>query len=196
MKVVVFSYPEAIPKEIETVQALFDVGLDRFHLRKPMSTELETKAFLTQISEEHYPKIVLHQHFQLAKRYSITHLHYSETARKQTLSTQLEEWNKNGYRLSTSVHDLETYHALSPIFEKAFLGPVFPSISKQGYQASEDWLPKLQSFAKNAVQLWAIGGITPENLKQLFATQVDGAALLGSIWTDIEQAVNHFKQCC
>jgi thiamine-phosphate pyrophosphorylase len=137
----VISNPTPVANEASLINQLFDEGLRVFHLRKPESSLEEMALLLQAINPCHYPKIALHQHHSLAGDFGMGRLHYTEAARKsasqETLSKQRAE-----YILSTSVHSLADYQSLAEYFDYAFLGPVFNSISKPGYEAQSFALKK------------------------------------------------------
>ena len=48
MKLIVISNPENIPNETERVSALFENGLEIFHVHKPNSSDLEIQNYIQQ----------------------------------------------------------------------------------------------------------------------------------------------------
>jgi thiamine-phosphate pyrophosphorylase len=175
----VISNPTPVIQEASIINQLFDEGLPVFHLRKPKSSLKEMALLLQEIKPLHYPKIALHHHNNIAPDFGISRLHYTEAARKEatpeTLSTQ-----RSAYTLSTSVHSPEDYRDLPDYFDYAFLGPVFNSISKPGYEGQAfDVAP---SDKKRSTRLIAIGGIDETNYHKAYDMGYDGIALLGAVW--------------
>ena len=101
------------------------------------------------------------------------------------------EGQQSGYSYSTSVHSLEAYNALPVHFSYAFLGPVFDSISKPGYEAVSFDFSKKEELP---VKLVGLGGIGAGNVKQVLEMGFDGAALLGAIWNS-EDPITELKNC-
>lgn len=191
MQLIVISNSNAIPNEPQIINQLFEAGLTRFHLRKPGYDELQVAELLKQIDEQYHHHIALHQHHAIAKDFGMERLHYTEQHRLNTDTEKLAEQNRQGYILSTSVHDVATLQTLK-WFDNAFLGPVFNSISKPGYQAKftgSFYLDK-QNINLNII---ALGGIDVSNVNKIKAMNFDGAAVLGSMWNRPEQAVANFK---
>ena len=174
--------------EAASINALFDEGLEVFHLRKPFATIEETAQLLHEINTAHLSKIAIHQHHHLAHKFGIKRLHYPEAKRKNIIEEEWLRLQNTDFILSTSVHDVN--EPVDHSFDYVFYGPVFDSISKQGYRsvvAENFTLPK----TKNK---WiAIGGIDRTNCTRAFEMGFDGVAVLGAIWLNNEP-ITEFKK--
>jgi len=192
---IVISHPSFLPNEAAIIQQLFDEGLQCFHLRKPQANEEDMRQLLNAIPAEYHQRIALHAFHHLANEYDIKRLHYTEDARKartgHSSKDGLSSLSKE-YILSTSVHSLQTLQSLSTDFSYAFFGPVFNSISKQNYRGIAHDGFYIENDQK-AVPVVALGGINAENIHQVKAMNFDGAAVLGTIWEEPENAVETFK---
>src|SRR5687768_14398114 len=82
MTLIVASDSALRKNEAAVINALFDEGLEVFHLRKPFTSAEETEQLLQQIDNTQVSKIALHQHHQLANMFGIKRLHYPEAKRK------------------------------------------------------------------------------------------------------------------
>ena len=106
---------------------------------------------------------------------------------------KLMELKANGYTLSTSIHRIEERDEISSVFDYAFFGPVFNSISKKGYTSTlkdGSVLPK----QKLGTPAWvAIGGIETSNIGKIRTMGFQGAAVLGAIWENPSESVQQFK---
>jgi thiamine-phosphate pyrophosphorylase len=191
MKLIVISAPAEIQHEASVVNALFDEGLELLHLRKPAYSEDMLSDLVSKIDRVHRAKLVLHQHHPVADRLGICRIHFPEVNRLTATPGQLATWKKNNFKLSTSVHDMKEYESLSACFEYAFFGPVFQSISKQGYRP----LQESQRVEKKneSVKIIAIGGICGDNIAMVKQANYDGAAMLGAIWSNPANAIKAFK---
>lgn len=192
MKIIIVSYPTAVENEASIINALFDEGLELFHLRKPDCLEKELIELIEKINVKHHSKIVLHQYHQLAERFKINRIHFPESVRIKLKEKELENIKSKGFTLSTSIHDLSELNLLSEVFEYTFYGPVFESISKPEYKpkAKELVLPD-----NRKIKIVAIGGITPDKISEVDKLNFDATALLGAIWEDAKNAINIFKEC-
>lgn len=191
MKFIIVSNPTSIYHEADLINQLFDEGLAYFHLRKPDVSEVEIEMLLSQIDDRFHDKIALHQHHQLASKFGINRLHYTEYQRKQTLRSELMNKKVNGFLLSTSVHQMEDLKQI-PLFDRVFYGPVFNSISKKEYLSKipEDFYLQKHGVSSEVI---AIGGVADSNLSQVKAMNFDGFAVLGFIWQQPEIALHQFK---
>lgn len=178
MQLVIISDNKIFPGEAEVLNQMFDGRMSLFHLRKYENSKTEIIELLDKIKPEHYSKIAIHQYHEMAEELGFKRIHFSETDRLQQTEKQLERLIDEGFTLSTSVHSVDVYKGLSDVFEYAFLGPVFDSISKFGYKAR-----KFDLQEKNPnVKVIALGGITSANYKNAIEMGFDGVGVLGSIW--------------
>lgn len=191
MDLIVISAPEYVADEAQVINHLFEAGLTRLHLRKPGWDNEQLTQLLMQIDTAHYPAIALHQHHELAGPFGIKRLHYTGQHRAATSVETLKAQALEGYVLSTSVHSLAHIDAFG-LFSYVFFGPVFNSISKPGYNST---LPPGFNIGKNkpAPGIIALGGVHKHNLNTVKQMNFDGAAVLGTIWGNPQQAVANFK---
>ncbi|WPU92094.1 thiamine phosphate synthase [Mucilaginibacter sabulilitoris] len=191
MQLIVISNPEAIPNEAGIINQLFEAGLTRLHVRKPGYGGKQVAALLTQIDEPYRHYIALHQHHALAQDFGIERLHYTEQERINTDAGKLAAQNKQGYILSTSIHNMAALPSLK-WFDNAFLSPVFNSISKPGYMTNLAESFYLDNQGKN-LNVIALGGIDISNINKIKAMNFDGVAVLGTIWNEPQIALSNFK---
>lgn len=191
---IIISNPTAIADEINTIHALFEHGLELFHVRKPDFSEEEMKAFVAAIGLEYHSKLVLHSQHQIAENLGINRLHFSEKTRKQIDPETLYHYNEKRIHLSTSIHTIEAFNDLRIFFQYAFLSPVFASISKSNYQSDIDLLKAIQNRTNHQTKLVALGGIEAENIQKTLAAGFDDFALLGTIW-NAENPIKNFELC-
>jgi thiamine-phosphate pyrophosphorylase len=191
---IVITNPIPITNEIDTIHSLFENGLELLHVRKPDFSEAEMKSFLSEIKSDWRQQLVLHSHYQLATEFGIDRIHFSEKTRTETTEKKLKNWKEKGFTLSTSVHKMSDFEELSAVFDYAFFGPVFESISKPNYVSNLDFKKELEQRKKNKRKLVAIGGITFDRIKTALEYGFDDVALLGSIWNS-NNPIENFKSC-
>lgn len=192
-QLVVISSSAPVLQEAVTINSLFDTGLELLHIRKPGVDATELEMLLQDVNPVHRSKIALHQNHHLAGQFQIKRLHFPEQQRLAVSLEQLSEWKKRGFALSTSIHRMEDYGLLPACFDYAFYGPVFESISKQGYAPKEN--VSLPGKKQRPVKLIAIGGIAPERIGEVKHLGFDGAAMLGAIWNDPGKAPVVLHRC-
>ena len=186
--------PIPIPNEIDTIHSLFENGLELLHIRKPEFTELEMKNFIAGIGREFSKQISLHSHHQLALGSGIHRIHFSEKRRLEIAEESLKNWKENGFKLSTSIHNMIDFEQLSNVFDYAFFGPVFESISKPNYASDIDFEKELHHRKNNKTAIIALGGITADKIKTALEYGFDDVALLGTLWNS-NHPIKNFKLC-
>ncbi|WP_343591553.1 thiamine phosphate synthase [Flavobacterium sp.] len=190
---IVISNPFAIADEIKIIHSLFEEGLSLLHIRKPDFSEVEMAQFIHQIKLEFRNKLVLQNHYDLAKDFGINRFHFSEKERKQNLNHPAR-FSKPCRFLSTSTHSIEDFNSLENDFDYAFLSPVFNSISKENYHPKTDLFEALKSRTNHKTKAIALGGIDAENIQKTLENGFDDIALLGTIWKN-ENPLKQFKSC-
>lgn len=189
MKMIVISNPTAIANEINTIHALFECGLELFHVRKPEFSAEEMKAFVTAIGLECRNKLVLHSHHNLAEELGVNRIHFSSTNRSDKFS------KADGIIIkSTSTHTIEEFNSISKDFDYAFLSPVYPSISKQNYVSKKNLFEEIKKRSNFNTKLVALGGIEAQNIKKTLDAGFDDVALLGTMW-NTNQPIKNFELC-
>lgn len=177
---VVVSGSVSIPREADACNRLFDAGLEVLHLRKPNADEDVLHDLIQGIDPQYHDRLAWHQHHSLGQMWGMRRVHLTSAVRQQTSNGQLEQWKAAGQTISTSIHAPEEYTTLPPTIDYALLGPVFPSISKPGYQPTTPLhRPK---HSAQATKVIAIGGIEPHRCQEVYTMGFDGIAVLGSIW--------------
>lgn len=190
MTPILISNPVPVSNEAAIINGLFDEGLELLHLRKPDYTEEEYRSLIQQINSKYLDRLVLHQFHELAQASGINRLHFPETKRKETTN-----WEAcSSLTLSTSVHSIEAFNQLPKQFDYAFLSPVFPSISKEGYRSDLDLLKEVHKRTNFNTQLVALGGITQKNIQQVMEKGFDAIALLGTIWNS-HHPIKNYNEC-
>lgn len=175
---IVISESDFRPQEATIVNALFQAGLDLFHIRKYEASDKELSELIAQIEPEYRQRLVLNHHHELGLSLGLKRFHYSERDRKEW---QKAHWKGMSSELiySTSVHTMEEYNDLPDYFSYAFLSPVFDSISKSDYKGVKFDFSKRQN---KATKLIGLGGIQASNAQDAIQMGFDGVALLGTIW--------------
>lgn len=186
---IVISNPTAIANEIKTIHALFECGLELFHVRKPDFSAEEIKTFVTVIGLEYRNKLVLHSHHHLAEELGMNRIHYTEKERH--ISINITDSDRI---ISTATHSIEDFNHLENCFDYAFLSPVHNSISKQNYNPKIDLLNAIKNQTNFNTKLVALGGIEAQNIKKTLDAGFDDVALLGTIWNS-KQPIKNFELC-
>jgi thiamine-phosphate pyrophosphorylase len=180
---IIITNPTAVNHEIRSIHSLFENGLELLHVRKPDYSEMEMVSFLTAIGSDFRNQLVLHNHHHIAHSFGINRLHNPKEAKEIANAV-----------FSASTHSIAEFNALENNYAYAFLSPVYPSISKQGYTSTENHLDTIKERSNFNTKLIALGGISAENIAETIQKGFDEVALLGSIWNGINPLEN-FKLC-
>lgn len=193
MKIVVITAPEFLQGEAGAVAALLDAGVWRIHVRKPGAGASEMSALLDEIPERCRSSISLHDCHELAARYGLGGVHLNGRNPRPP----------HGFSglVSRSCHSFSELSEYASICDYMFLSPVFDSISKQGYRSHfsiEDIRANACAGAVND-RVFALGGVSPENIRQVSDAGFGGAAVLGYLWEpfrrdcDVPALVGRFR---
>ena len=183
-----------IKNEIEILHQLFQSGLQYYHLRKPSKSFQEHVDYLNQIDTKYYNRIVVHHFHELLDQYNLKGIHFQEAKRQETPVEILKHIkSKRNGSISSSFHSPEALMACKFQFDYHLLSPVFPSISKQGYEG--------KGFDVNHINkpVIGMGGVTTKNLKAFDRLGYSGVGVLGGIWQsetpveDFKKIKKHFK---
>lgn len=189
MQLIVITPDISATGETTVVNRLFEIGLQRLHLRKPGFTRAHYERYLAEVDNRWHSRIVIHDGFDLYHQYQLGGVHLNSFMRADS-----SVWKQvNGIptsAISTSFHSWEEVDRNAFPYGYVFISPVFNSISKAGYKAGID-LTELryikERFAKAKKYLPGIvglGGVTADELGMLSANRFDGAAMLGGLWQE------------
>jgi thiamine monophosphate synthase len=173
----VVTKPEVYPGELVLLEALLEAGVERLHLRKPGGSVEE---LLERLAPRWASKLVVHGSAELATRYGVMQIHGAVKA------------GGNGIALSTSVHSWDEFRRLPQGLAYALISPLFDSISKPGYRATDDLLtvPPGPLVCRPV----GMGGVSDETIGLMMVRGWTGAAVLGWIWEEPGAAVSRFEQ--
>lgn len=196
MKLILLSTPDFFIQEHIILNALFDEGLDCFHLLKPNSEPIYCERLLKLIDKQWRKHIVTHEHFYLKSEYKLQGIH---------LSTR----NPNPpprYRgqVSCSCYSLDDVVRRKPFCDYLFLSQVFDSITKPGLMSnlSPEVLTEAQANGIIDSKVMAFGGISLETIDAVKSYGFGGCVIFGDIWkrfdfhlsSSYRDVIEYFKQ--
>lgn len=181
----VITSPEAVADEALLIQELAAAGADRILLRKPQWQADQYRQLLDTIDPKVYPQLLIRDNCWIYNNYRLAGVHWSGKAKAGLSPQQLQNWVKNHPRSSTGVHDPGELAAAGQLFDCLLLSPVYAGISKpnQGPVFTG-------SVPETAATVLALGGVDVHNIHALPARGFNGAAVLGAIWQQPQQAVS------
>ena len=185
MPILAVSPESEYANEAKLITSLLGAGLDRYHLRKPEWDAARCAGLLAEIRCELHRCISIHQHHELAERFDVG-LHFKEEVAARASACHVEskpELDGASRFSSLSLHQLDDLNVHLAGYDYAFLSPVFPSISKPGYQAQwSDANLRAALALPRVAQVYALGGITAANVDRALEFGFDGVVLHGSLW--------------
>jgi thiamine-phosphate pyrophosphorylase len=188
--IVLISPEEAFEEEINLVNLMFKVGLDRYHIRRPSLDQRGHLAELKTFSKSRYGQISIHGGLPKGAIRKRVGMH----------KKSINDWGV----LEASALSSASFHSESEIasdiskVDYAMISPVFDSISKQGYlskYSAKEWLElnKKRKTTHPKSILLALGGIKEANLEVVFNMGFDGVALMGAVWGTSDPLVTFTK---
>ncbi len=188
MSVVILSPSTEHPREFDILRELIAAGLEKYHLRKPEWREPEK--FQRWLDKLDRPDWVA-EHLILSVRpemktanLNVLGFHVSGGLRKASggMPPGLAQGRDVlGYPISTSAHSIMELREVADEYDVAYVGPVFESVTKPGYGPT---IGMLRYELPENIKVYAIGGITKENIGQVRAAGWHGAVTLGGVWED------------
>lgn len=174
--IIIITRPEYFTGEAETVNRMFQLGLERLHIRKPESSEADLESLIQQIERQYHHRLVLHDHHRLAVKYELGGIHLNGR-------NPLPLSGFDG-TVSCSCHSIDELKSNPHSCAYRTLSPIFDSISKQGYRTA--FTPEeLRAAADTGIidsSVYALGGVTVDRLPLLKGYGFGGALLLGEPW--------------
>lgn len=180
---IVITSPEAVEREAEKIARLLDSGVDFVHIRKPDWSLQDVRHLIEDIPYRLRNRLRLHGHFALHDEMNLAGVH---------LNSRCPQAPANAATATRSCHGLDEIAGCDKM-AYVTLSPIFDSISKSGYKSRFDIRELSSAIAGKRVV--ALGGVTPENIKELRDAGFFGAALLGYIWEgNFEDKLQHLME--
>lgn len=196
MKLAIMTKSTFFVEEDKILASLFDEGLDNLHLFKPDSSPMYSERLLTLLPEEDHRHITVHDHFYLKQEYGLAGIHLD------TPTLAVPDGYKGKY--SRTCTDLSLLKEMKKKSQYVFLKNVFDCIEFKEEKSSFS-LQQLESAAKDGLidkKVYALGGITLDNLKIAKSLGFGGVVVCGDLWnqfdihneTDFKELITHFEK--
>jgi thiamine-phosphate pyrophosphorylase len=174
--------PVLSPLQVRQVNDLFQAGLDYLYIRSGEPSAQVWHQLLEKIDSASHARLLLPGNAPDAGSKYFRHIREKERAYR------LQEEAGRQACFSTSIHDLSLLPQLAGWYKYVFYSPLFPSISKPGYQPRQDLsavasqLAGLQQTALALPGIIGLGGVYEANITQVKAAGFQGVALMGALW--------------
>jgi len=179
MKLILFTTPENLMSEVDSLEHLMDLGVDYVHVRKDNKDFDYITKIINSIPKKYREQVILHGHQDIAEHYRLGGLHH-KTDSEFIPDCQTDFQTK-------AFHSIEEIKACKYPYKYGFLSPIFNSISKPGYDAkfTEEELKEFLNSAEKPFPIMALGGVDATNVKKAKELGFDGVAVLGAIWSHL-----------
>lgn len=196
MKLVIMTKSTFFVEEDKILSSLFDEGLDNLHLFKPGASPMFSERLLTLLPEDYYRKITVHDHYYLKQEYDLAGIHIDNP------SAALPEGYKGKY--SRTCTDFLQLKEMKKKSQYVFLKNIFDCIEFKDEKSSFS-LNQLELAAKEGLidkKVYALGGMSLENVKIAKALGFGGIVICGDLWNrfdihnerDYKEVINHFEK--
>lgn len=188
MKIIIISPPSRIKGEPEVVTEMFKQGLMYFHLKKPGFSEDVMIDYLKRIPEEFHPRIFIHNNYSLVTKFNLAGIHLNKKSRKPGWYQQLRlaylRYKRKDIKVTASYSKLANLYFDPPIYEYAFLSPIFESLSEGKYHPAFKERGLMEALQKSKNPIIAYGGVEMDKIEKVIDLGFQGMALLGVVWND------------
>ncbi len=196
MKLVIMTKSTFFVEEDKILSSLFDEGMDNLHLFKPGSSPMYSERLLTLLPENYYRKITVHDHYYLKQEYDLAGIHIDDS------STPLPDGYKG--KFSRTCTDLAKLKEMKKKSQYVFLKNVFDCIEFKEEKSSFS-INQLEMAAKEGLidkKVYALGGMSLENIKIAKALGFGGVVVCGDLWNrfdihnekDYKEVIAHFEK--
>lgn len=196
MKLAIMTKSTFFVEEDKILSSLFDEGLDDLHLFKPESSPMYSERLLTLLPEDYYRKITVHDHFYLKQEYDLAGIHLDNP------TDNLPDGYKG--KFSRTCTDLSQLKEMKKKSQYVFLKNIFDCIEFKEEKSSFS-LQQLELAAGNGLidkKVYALGGMSLENIKIAKALGFGGVVICGDLWNrfdihnekDYKELIAHFEK--
>lgn len=176
---IVITLPYFFDGEAEQIVQLLHSSVDLIHIRKPKSKAEELERLIMSIPSEYYPRLVLHDHHELAMKYHLHGVHLNGRNPQPPMG-----WEGS---VSKSCHSLEEVKEWKGKCDYVSLSPIFDSISKQGYHAAFS-STEIEEASRQGIidkKVLALGGVTFNKIDDVLRMGFGGGMILGDAWKNV-----------
>ena len=196
MKLIIMTKSTFFVEEDKILTTLFEEGMDNMHLYKPDSEPVYSERLLTLLPDEYYKRITVHDHFYLREEYGLKGIHL-ETPDAQP---------PYGYKgsITSTCTDISQLRDAKKRSNYVFLKSIFNSHTNPADLQSFT-IDELKAASKKGLidkHVYALGGISLDNIRQVADLGFGGVVVCGDLWNrfdihqgqDYRELIAHFKK--
>lgn len=196
MKLVIMTKSTFFVEEDKILATLFDEGMDNLHLYKPGTSPMYSERLLSLLPEDYYKRITVHDHYYLKGEYNLGGIHIDNP-----FSDIPKGYKGKFSRTCTSIDQLRTQKKKS---NYVFLKNIFDCIEFPEEKSSFT-MNELEQAAGDGLidrKVYALGGMTLDNLKIARDLGFGGVVICGDLWSrfdihseaDYSEIISHFDK--
>ena len=197
MKLAIMTKSTFFVEEDKILSSLFDEGMDNLHLFKPGSSPMYAERLLTLLPEGYLRKITVHDHYYLKQEYDLAGIHIDDP-----LAPVPDGYKGKFSRTCTDLSMLKEMKKKKSNY--VFLKNIFDCIEFKDEKSSFN-LQQLENAAKAGLidkKVYALGGMSLENLKIAKELGFGGVVICGDLWNrfdihnerDFKELILHFEK--
>ncbi len=176
MKLAIMTKSTFFVEEDKILASLFDEGLDNLHLFKPNSSPMFSERLLSLLPEDCHRYITVHDHYYLKQEYDLAAIHIDSP------TAPLPEGYKGKY--SRSCSDMSLLKETKKKSNYVFLKNIFDCIEFKEEKSTFSLQELEQAADKGLIdkKVYALGGISMENIHIAKALGFGGVVVCGDLW--------------
>lgn len=185
MKLAIMTKSTFFVEEDKILASFFNEGLTNLHLFKPRQSPLYSERLLTLLPEEYHKRITVHQNYYLKNEYNLAGIHIDSP----------EEPVPQEYKgkIGRTCNDLSKLKDMRRKYDYVFLDHVLESSNCTPAYT----LQQLKEASDRGIidrHVWALGGVTMDNIPLLRDLGFGGVVVCSDIWERFNiQSQNEFK---
>ncbi|WP_102691642.1 thiamine phosphate synthase [Rummeliibacillus pycnus] len=163
--------------EVVHIATKFEPDIRYLHIREPGWTAAELFDCVKKLAYAGFPlqKIVINDRIDVALATNVSHVQLGY----RSIPIAIASEKFSNLKMGASIHSLE--EAINTKANWYLYGHIFDTASKKGIACRGTKL--LQQLVNSiSIPVIAIGGVTPQNTKEVCATGVSGIAVMSGIW--------------
>ena len=183
-------------EEDKILTCLFEEGLDNLHLYKPQSEPVYSERLLSLLPDDYYRRITVHEHFYLREEFRLKGIHLEDPDAELPYG-----YKGNVTRTCTKLSQLrEAKKKSSYVFLKSIFNSHTNTADTQSFTTDE-----LKEASRHGLidrHVYALGGISLDNIRQMADLGFGGVVVCGDLWNrfnihqgqDFKELIAHFKK--
>lgn len=182
---ILMTNPYSVNFELNTINTLFEKGLDRLIISKPEFDTKDLEKYILHINDKYHNKLILIDELALAEKYKVAGILISkEQINKLFYKTIfLNPFLKRNKKIEVyqKIKTVKEMDKIDKCINRVLIYPTFVEHYKQNIIQFFDSNSLLERKNKN-ILVFAMGGVTPARLPEIHKYDFDGYVMHSTIW--------------